>query len=418
MTVLDKFYIKVDENDVYSSNGTLKSLREIHTHNTRLFPEHGLPNYIHQVLSAIGENPNAFRQIYSTDTSKFVNESEGINFLFDSLSDAAIPMISGRLYKSNIDHPVMNPYMVAVLDEFSTAEKTRISVSSGTYSLNRYGSTNTFRNSGIIEIQGAGGGSGGTNNTNSDAAGGGGAAGGFAAIYYRIKNSSSNTTMSVTVGASGAAGGAGTGDGGTGGNSIVSFTTPSGATYTITCYGGGGGQTGNYNYTKGGTGGDVYFNTTKYASGGTAGSSSTTPTSGTVFNGPVVLVNDNYLCLVLLVAEGGAGGGRGDDTDGNPQGQAGANSLAVSYSIPFTHWNAETSRSLSAKSGGVRGANVQDATPGGGGASVYVNGGDGGAASTTGNAGSYGSGAGGAGCGNNANRGGSAGGSGIIYYFN
>lgn len=31
MAVLDQFRVKVDSNDVYNKNGTVKSLREIHT---------------------------------------------------------------------------------------------------------------------------------------------------------------------------------------------------------------------------------------------------------------------------------------------------------------------------------------------------------------------------------------------------
>lgn len=66
MAVLDQFRVKVDSNDVYNTNGTIKSLREIHTHNGILFPENGLNNYIHPVLSKMGTNPNAFKHITST----------------------------------------------------------------------------------------------------------------------------------------------------------------------------------------------------------------------------------------------------------------------------------------------------------------------------------------------------------------
>ena len=83
MEVLDKFRIKVDNNDVYNTNGTIKSLREIHTHNGILFPENGLNNYLHPVLSKMGTNPNAFRYITSTETGRFVNATEGIDFIFD-----------------------------------------------------------------------------------------------------------------------------------------------------------------------------------------------------------------------------------------------------------------------------------------------------------------------------------------------
>ena len=182
MAILDQFKIKVDNNDVYSTNGTIKSLREIHTHNGILFPQNGLNNYIHPVLSKMGTSPNAYRHITSTETAKFINTAEGINFIFDAVSDARSPMVSGKPKKNGVDYPVMHPYMVALLDNFSKA-KSRKAYADGRYTLNRYGGVgNAFKNSGIIEIQGAGGGSGGTNNVNSDCAGGGGGAGGYAAI--------------------------------------------------------------------------------------------------------------------------------------------------------------------------------------------------------------------------------------------
>ncbi len=416
MAVLDKFYIKVDGNDVYNANGTFKSLREIHTHNSVLFPEHGLNNYIHPVIGSMGDNPNAYRQIYSNDAGKFVNDSEGINFLFDTLGDAVTPTVTGRLYKSNVDYPVMNPYMVAVFDRFSTP-KTRVAISNGTYTLNRYGSSGTFKNAGIIELQGAGGGSGGTNMTDSDCAGGGGGAGGFAAIYYRIKNTSAEVTLTVQVGVGGTAGGgSGSGDGGTGGESYVQFNTPSGQ-YKVTACGGKGGQTRNADYTSGGNGGEVTYNSGVLATGGVGGTRSSSPTSGSV-NQNQVLYNDDYIYIVLLASQGGAGGGRGDDTDGNNTGQAGAGSVEMTYNLPYTHGNIERSITLQAHAGGARGANVSQSSPGGGGASVYVDGAAGGAASTTGNPGTLGAGAGGAGCGGNAHRPGSVGGDGVIYYFN
>jgi len=57
MAVLDQFRVKVDSNDVYNTNGTIKSLREIHTHYGILFPQNGLSNYVHPVLNKMGSNP-------------------------------------------------------------------------------------------------------------------------------------------------------------------------------------------------------------------------------------------------------------------------------------------------------------------------------------------------------------------------
>lgn len=97
MAVLDQFRVKVDSDDVYNTNGTIKSLREIHTHNGILFPQNGLSNYVHPVLSKMGTKPNAFKHITSIETERFVNTAEGINFVFDALSDARNPMLSGKL---------------------------------------------------------------------------------------------------------------------------------------------------------------------------------------------------------------------------------------------------------------------------------------------------------------------------------
>lgn len=430
MAVLDRFFIRVDDNNIYSANGTFKTLRQLHTADTKLYPENPLDMYVHPVVEEMGENPNAFRQIYSTDPTKFVNESEGIDFLFDTLSDAMTPMVSGRLFKAGVDYPIMHPYMVAVLDNFSQNRNTEPLLLSGTYTLGRFGSVGSVKNAGIIEIQGGGGGSGGTNNTNSDSAGGGGGSGGFAAIYYRVKNTTSQVTMTVKVGAGGSAGSGASGSGGTGGPSSVEFVTPGGYC-KITAEGGQGGKTLNEDYTPGGAGGDVIFEkklsqdsemiTNTLSAGGVGGTSSRNPKSATLINAETLQTNNNfyedeYLVVSILVAKGGSGGGRGDDTDGTTQGQAGAGSSAFSFNIPFCCGNLETSLSFDAFSGGKRGASVSDASAGGGGASVYANGGAGGKESTNGNPGDKGSGAGGAGCGGNKDRRGSVGGDGLVKY--
>ena len=53
MAVLDQFRVKVDSNDVYNTNGTVKSLREIHTHNGKLFPQNNLDDYNHPKLKTM-----------------------------------------------------------------------------------------------------------------------------------------------------------------------------------------------------------------------------------------------------------------------------------------------------------------------------------------------------------------------------
>ena len=416
MAVSEKFFIKVNSDNVYDTNGTFKSLKEIHTNNSIKFPQNDLSRYHHPVIAAMGSDPNAYRQVYSTDSTRFVNSSEGIDFPYDALSDAVKPIVSGKLNKGGTDYPMMNPYMVAVLDTFAHSIN-RANLGPGTYSMGRYGYNANLNNAGILELQGGGGGSGGTNYNGSDSAGGGGGGGGFAAIYYRFKNTSASCSMVVGIGDGGSAGGSdGATDGGGGGTTYVTFKTPNGD-YTVYAYGGGGGETGDVSYTFGGAGGGVSFNGTSYAGGGNGGNSGQDPSSGGVYWGPKALVDDSYLCLYLLVAQGGAGGGRGDDTDGNPTGQGGAGTSAVSFTIPGTNGISCKTVTNTAKSGGGRGADVTDATAGGGGASTLNNGAGGAAKSTTGTAGSYGAGAGGAGCGDNSNRAGGKGGAGLVYYY-
>ena len=146
---------KIDVNDNYNKNGTMKSLRQIHTHNRILFQENGLDKYLHPVLSKMGTKPNAYKHITSAVTARFVNTAEGIDFVFDALSDARSPMLSSKLKLKGVDYSIMHPYLVAVLDNFSKA-KTRITIADGSYTLNRHGGVDyALKNSGIIAIQGA-----------------------------------------------------------------------------------------------------------------------------------------------------------------------------------------------------------------------------------------------------------------------
>ncbi len=46
----------------------------------------------------MGANPNAFKNIQSTDSTRFVNATEGIDLIFDALSDAPNSMISENLF--------------------------------------------------------------------------------------------------------------------------------------------------------------------------------------------------------------------------------------------------------------------------------------------------------------------------------
>ena len=69
MAILDQFYIKVNNDNVYDISGTFKSLREIHTQNDNLFPQNTLENYEHPIIKTFGTEPNAYKQIYSSDAS-------------------------------------------------------------------------------------------------------------------------------------------------------------------------------------------------------------------------------------------------------------------------------------------------------------------------------------------------------------
>lgn len=444
--VCDKVFIKVNENDKYSSSGTYKSLRELYTHNGVLYPKEDLSRYYNPVISSFGNNPNAFKQIYSTSTSTFVNSSEGIGFTDDLLTDAVDPILSGRLYKTNVDYPLMNLYMVKLLDHYSKPRE-RTVITSGTYRFDQWGCITdpTIQNTGIIELQGGGGGSGGTNNSGDDSGGGGGGAGAFAAVYYRIKktnNPSATCSMTISIGAGGTAGASGSGTAGTGGATQLTFTSHSGSSCYVFARGGHGGTGGNTNYTNGGTGGGLAIQRagetdyTIVAGGGAGGSeSNATAGTGTVAGTPSItgldwddtsftLIDDDYLIVVVLKAKGGAGGGRGDDTGGGFQAKNGGNSFPTSTAlggnklktVPYS-CDSNNVISYSIFVGGTAIESYSGAGGGGGGASVFAKGGNSGANQAVGSVGSLGSGAGGSGIGGNANRVGAAGGAGVAYIY-
>ena len=431
--VRDKFFIKVDENDIYSPTGTFKSLKGIHTHNGVTFPKQPLDKLLHPVLKEMGTEPNGYKQTYSQDATAFVNNDDGINMLFDTLADAVTPTVENRLFKAGVNYNLMHPYMVAVLDNFST-NKTKTVLADGTYTLNKYGSTTNsiLPNAGIIELQGGGGGSGGTNNSGDDSSGGGGGGGAFAIIYYRIKNTNAEVTITTKTGVGGAAGGAGSGNGGDGGATTINFKINGSAVRTLACSGGSGGTTGNYNYTPGGQGGAVTTYETSItgmkfvASGGTGGDDGVTPTAGSsqttstlpTYHSSKILVDNENLFVYLLECRGGSGGGRGDDTGGSAAGQAGASTTAFTVTLPATNGIVNQILDYPVKAGGTKGAASASTNAGGGGASVLSPGANGAAGSTVGVAGTLGAGAGGAGVGGNANRAGAAGGAGVIYIYN
>lgn len=445
--VCDKVFVKVDNNNKYSSSGTFKNLKELYTYDGVLYPKNDLSRYYNPVISSFGNNPNAFKQVYSTSTSTFVNESEGIKFPNDLLADAVDPILSGRLYKANVDYPLMNLYMVKLLDYYSKPKTEKVLLTSGTYTFNQWGCTNntSIKNTGIIELQGGGGGSGGTNNSGDDSGGGGGGAGAFAAVYYRIKktnNVSATCSMTISLGAGGTAGASGSGVGGTGGTTQLTFTSHSGNSCYVFARGGNGGTGGNYNYTPGGSGGGLAIQRageTEYtivAGGGAGGSESNdTAGTGTVAGIPTAgaldwadtaftLIDDEYLIVVVLKAKGGAGGGRGDDTGGSFQAKNGGNSFPVLSAsggrqlktVPYS-CDSDNVITYSIFAGGTAIESYSGAGGGGGGASVFAKGGNSGANSAIGSAGSLGSGAGGSGIGGNANRAGAAGGAGIAYIY-
>ena len=443
MAVLDNFFIKVNSIDNYSPSGSFKSLRELHTLNGQLYPIEDLSRYYHPVISELGDNPNAFKQVYSTSTQKFINTAEGIEFPNDLLSDAVNPIVSEKLYKTNEDYPLMNLYMVKLLDFYSKPRQ-RVSISAGTYHFDRYGckENSEIPSCGIIEIQGGGGGSGGTNNSGDDSGGGGGGAGAFSAVYYRVKNNPYSTiTMQLEVGSGGNAGASGSGTAGTGGMTKVTFTSYSGDTCSVSAYGGLGGTGGNTNYTNGGAGGGLAIqkagatSSTVVASGGAGGSESNdTAGTGTVAGAVSItgldwddtsytLIDDDYLVVVVLKAKGGAGGGRGDDTGGKFQAKNGGNSFPTSLAlinrlktVPYS-CDSDNVISYSIFAGGTAIESYSGAGGGGGGASVFAKGGNSGASSSIGIAGTLGSGAGGSGIGGNSNRVGANGGAGVAYIY-
>ena len=91
--ILDRFHIRVDSNGYYSKTGSYQTLRQLHTKNGILYPTKDLSRYIHPVISAMGHNANAFRNI-----SSFPNSSEGlyIGSSTDGWADLLTPIVSGR----------------------------------------------------------------------------------------------------------------------------------------------------------------------------------------------------------------------------------------------------------------------------------------------------------------------------------
>ena len=442
--VCDKVFIKMAESGRYHASGTFKSLRDIYTHNGTLYPTQDLSRYHNPVIASFGNNPNAFKQVYSTSTANFVNTTEGIAFPNDLLADAVVPILSGRIYKANEDYPIMTLYMVKLLD-FYSKPRARTAISTGTYTFDRYGckENRAIPSCGIIELQGGGGGSGGTNASGDDSGGGGGGAGAFAAVYYRVKdNPYSAITMQIEVGSGGTAGASGSGTAGTGGTTKVTFTSWYGESCSVYAQGGKGGTGGNTNYTNGGAGGNLSIqragesSSSVVASGGAGGSESNdTAGTGTVAGTPSItgldwtdstytLIDDDYLMVVVLKAKGGAGGGRGDDTGGNFQAKNGGNSFPTSTAlggnklktVPYS-CDSDNVISYSIFVGGTAIESYSDAGGGGGGASVFAKGGNSGASSSIGIAGTLGSGAGGSGIGGNSNRAGAAGGAGVAYIY-
>lgn len=432
MSVSDKVFIRVDKYKRYNKFGKYMSLTDIYTIPNITSITASLFPLKHPVLSMINNDDSilAYEQPYSTDLTSFVNVDKRINmYVKDTLADAMTPVLEKRLYKQNVDYPLIHPYMLSIINNISSGSNAPVSVAAGTYLITKWGTSDgKLNNVGALILQGAGGGSGGTNASGADAAGGGGGSGGCAVIYYRVKNLKEDTDyvkLVLSIGSGGSAGGATSGDGGGGGATKATFTTPLGKVYTISANGGGGGQTGDRSYNAGGSGGTVTSSgcaSNISISGGQRGNDSYAPGQGGT-KGLTTLVNDEYIHIALLYAHGGSGGGRGDDTSGGAKGQSGSGISAKTLYLPVsqsTDASVSTSRAytLASKSGGSVGASVTDAQAGGGGASHFSNGAAGGgkaSSSSTAKAGSNGAGAGGAGCGENEGWKGAKGGNGLIY---
>lgn len=421
----DKFFIKVDSNLYYNKDSAYKSVNQINTIGGTTYPTvddiKNKDSWRHPVLcnfkSNDGSKLNLFRHIESTSTSKFINDTYGIDFKYDKLNDCKKPLISGRFFKDGKDCPVMHPYMMSVLNKHCPG-LSAVSINGVSATISSL-SSGSLPITGIVVLQGGGGGGGWSNVSGADCGGGGGGGGGTAVVYYRCKFV---PTASFTISASAGGGGS---SGNSGGASTLSFSIsgPSGSySCSISAGGGSGGAHASDGgaYASGGHGGNVYYvinNATTIVSGiskGTGGADGVGNSAGTETSN-VSIVDNDYLVLYLIWGAGGGGGGRGDDTDGSYQAQGGAGGHSETITnFPFVL----NSRSYTVPggSGGGRATDYSDGGAGGGGASSFGNGGGGGYPSKDSTAGNGGTGAGGGGGGiYSTNKAGGSGGGGFVW---
>ena len=386
---------------------------------------------------------SGYYNIPSTSNTKMANSDYWIfpGSETDRMLDARVPILSDRLYKSNQRYDLAHPRLLAIMDSFYTSGSSgswtellrgTSSTLTASWSLNEFGSSDgKIPPAGILVCQGGGGGSGGAEPSGDDTAGGGGGGGGNCIIYYRVKKGTVN--LWIQAGCYGSAGPSGVGQAGSGGGSKIKLTQPDGNYVQINADGGVGGYCQNASYSSGGSGGSTSANYYSnggathsiqyWGQGGGAGTSSGVYGGGGSASTSVGLLCDTeYLYAYAYYVVGGGGGGAGDDTGGSgvAAGYGGSVPGTTLYFPKYGNCSSNQTVSLSTQSGGAYGWENNDATPGGGGASLWHSGGRGGAQSSnltgayTGMWGTDGSGAGGSCVANNAARGGATGGSGFV----
>lgn len=375
----------------------------------------------------------------------------------DIRKDARVPILSNRLFKNGVSQDIMHPKLLASLDCLYDPNNIasvngsgdghwdKLLSGSGTarWTVNEYGSSDgRIPPAGILVCQGGGGGGGGADNNSDDTAGGGGGGGACTFIYYRIKKG--NCNFYIQSGGGGSGGPSGLGTAGKGGNSKIQIADPYGNFIQINSDGGNGGNNQDTDYTVGGSGGSASasyvtggtwngtyydggsYNTVAYGTGGGGSTNGNSAGGGYQNYNNGTICDTDYLYAYCYYITGGGGGCGGDDTGGSGVSIGSAGGV-TGCTIYFPRCGPTISGSYAAtwsnKSGGAHGWENNDATPGGGGASLWSNGGAGGPNGNNGNgnyvgySGSLGSGAGGSAVANNDDRGGAPGGSGFVWLW-
>lgn len=362
---LEKIYVKVNSDGVYSPTGNYGWLKSIiGTVPARCVGEGGSMQYC-----------PLFEGAQSTDgmvVPQYIEPSSFIKILDPNFITQ--PLWRDKVYKGGVECIPGRRYDMTVLGALDYPASPSYTIHQNTIELDGF--------AGIILMTGGGGGGGGGDAggwLDEPSGGGGGGSGGSAIVYYRLKNVGGyydeyhklmvkfgTATDTYAGNYQGSAGGE-VSSGGTGATAHLVYSEYGAETKLISCLGGEGG-TGHHsaNTTGGGNGGGVNWS-----------------------GNNVVLDNDYFYVYVLFVAGGYPGQSSGE-------GGASGNASAVpQYSVNYPSMQ-NRALVVGGTTGGAGGKKSGDDPGGGGGAgSILSNGGNGSTGDSAAQAGGYGAGGGG-----------------------